>query len=330
VKTRDPHNPSAAFFEALQAGLEGIDPAAPALLGASGGRDSTALAHGLAALGWRRITLVHLHHGLRGEEADADVKFVRELAKQTGFGFCFERSNVRALAEERRISLEEAGRQARLAFFAETAKTMGVGRVILAHHAEDQAETILHHLFRGTGPRGLLGMERITWMSVESVQFQILRPMLDIPRAIITGFLLAKGHAWREDASNTGAEFTRNRIRAEALPVLRSIFQRDPTTSLLRLRKILHAENEFLDLLAAPLAANETLDAKELSASHPALQRRIVRAWLVSQGVCEPDFALIERVRALAAPGAKIAKTNLPKGWHARRTSGRIYVVRTA
>lgn len=315
------------FLEELLKGLEGIPVSSTALLGASGGRDSTALAHGLARLGFRKVTLCHLHHGLRGAAADADLEFVGKTAAALGFGFNSRKADLRRIAKTRRLSIEEAGRVARARFFAEMARKHKAEVLLLAHHAEDQAETMLHHLFRGAGLQGFLGMEsRSPLPGYAKNRLTVVRPMLAISRSTITAFLETGGISWREDESNLSADFTRNRIRNEALPLLRNIFRRDPAAALLRIRKILSAENEFLEHLAGEAGGKEVLEVKELASLHPALQRRTIHHWLKSRGFSEADFDLVERVRTMLDPGTGPAKINLPGGAHARRTTGKIYV----
>lgn len=182
----------------------------------SGGADSVALLDFLATRAELGLRLVvgHLNHGLRGAEADADERFVCGLAERYGLPVEAARDDVRALSRERRLSLEEAGREARHAFLAAVAERHGATRIALAHHRDDQAETVLMRLIRGAGADGLAGMRPRTGSGL------YVRPLLAVSRRDIVAYLRARGLSWREDASNLDQRFLRNRIRHELLPLL--------------------------------------------------------------------------------------------------------------
>ncbi len=182
----------------------------------SGGADSVALLDFLATrveLGLR-LVVAHLNHGLRGADADADERFVSGLAAGYGLPMEAARVDVRALSRERRLSLEEAGREARHLFLAAVAERHGAARIALAHHRDDQAETVLMRLIRGAGADGLAGMRPASGDS------RYVRPLLAVSREHIVAYLRARGLQWREDASNQDQAFLRNRIRHELLPLL--------------------------------------------------------------------------------------------------------------
>lgn len=182
----------------------------------SGGADSVALLDLLATLGeWRlRLVVAHLNHCLRGAESDGDASFVRELAARYGLPVEVGTANVRELSRRQRLSLEEAGRVARYAFLDEVALRHGAAAVALAHHADDQAETVLLRLIRGAAGTGLCGM------SAKSAGGRYIRPLLSCTRVEIEAYLTARGLVWRVDSSNADLNFLRNRIRHELLPVL--------------------------------------------------------------------------------------------------------------
>lgn len=212
----------------------------------SGGADSVALLDFLATGSGLGLQLVvaHVNHGLRGVEADADERFVRGLAERYGLPMATTSADVRALSRQRRISLEEAGREARYAFFEAVAGQYGAARIALAHHRDDQAETVLMRLIRGAGVDGLSGMRP------RSGDGRYVRPLLSITRRAIVGYLRKRGLAWREDASNQDQRFLRNRVRHELLPLLAgynpAIAERLAATA-----ESLAADGELLERLTA-------------------------------------------------------------------------------
>ncbi len=177
----------------------------------SGGADSVCLLEVLRELGRRwdlRLSVLHLDHGLRGEESRQDAEFVRELASSRDLPFYLARAELAAAG-----NLEEAAREARFEFFRERIAAGAVEAVAVGHTRSDQAETVLFRFLRGAGTAGLAGIRPVT-------EDGIVRPLLDVTRAETEAFLRARGVAWREDASNRSARFARNRIRHGLLPQL--------------------------------------------------------------------------------------------------------------
>ncbi len=178
----------------------------------SGGADSVCLLEVLLELAPRwhlRLAVLHLDHGLRGEEARQDAEFVRALAGRMELPFILARAELGSAGG----NLEEAAREARLGFFREQIAAGAVDRVALGHTRSDQAETVLFRFLRGAGSAGLAGIRPVT-------DDGIVRPLLDVTRAEIEAFLRARGAAWREDSTNSSARFARNRIRHHLLPQL--------------------------------------------------------------------------------------------------------------
>jgi tRNA(Ile)-lysidine synthase len=183
----------------------------------SGGLDSMALLDYLAhSLGHRLVLVVaHLNHSLRGSESDGDEMFVRDVAARYGLRIVCDRVDVTAVARKRGISLEEAGREARYAFLAEVAARVAASSIALAHHADDQAETVLIRLLRGSGTTGLRGMNPV------SSDARHIRPFLRVTRHQIEEYAAERCLDFRTDNSNTDRSFLRNRIRHELLPLLK-------------------------------------------------------------------------------------------------------------
>lgn len=297
----------------------------PVIVGVSGGCDSAVLLDLLQRAGFGKLVVAHLHHGLRGKEADRDAEFVRELAKNADTKFVLGRGKTRARAKRTKASIEEAARALRREFFAHAARKHGAPVVFLAHHAGDAAETMLFHLARGGGRRGL-GSLRAEADLVEGIV--IVRPLLAFTRAEIKAHAKARKLRWREDESNRSAEFTRNRVRHRVLPVLQRAVGHDPVPVMARAGEILAAEDEWMESLVATEARSAQLDVHALRSKPVAHQRRLLRAWLRARTGDETDFETIERARELALSNDKPAKMNLPHAHHLRRRAGKLFVER--
>ena len=201
----------------MQLDLASLPPTRRYLIGVSGGRDSVALLHHLHDRGYRRLIVCHVNHRLRGRASTGDASFVRRLATRLGLDFEQTSQDVARLARDAAESIETTARRVRHEFFAEVARQYRCPRVILAHHAEDQAETVLMRLLRGTSISGLRGMKRETPLRVGRTTLSLLRPMLHIRRAEIDAFLASHHLAFREDESNQDTRLTRNLLRHEWL-----------------------------------------------------------------------------------------------------------------
>ena len=188
------------------------------IAGISGGADSVCLFFVLLDLRDRMgisFTAVHVNHGLRGEAANRDEEFVRELCGQYGIPLEVFRVDLESISKKRKQSLEECGRNIRREAFEQIRERCGGTKIALAHHQNDQAETMLFHLMRGTGVRGLRGME--------PVRMPYIRPFLCAAREEIVGWLTERGLSWVEDSTNREKEYTRNRIRYEVLAAMEDI-----------------------------------------------------------------------------------------------------------
>lgn len=197
----------------------------PILVAVSSGPDSICLLHVLHSLSGDiglSLHVAHLHHGQR-EEGDADATFVEETARTLGVPFTKGREDVPRIAREERLSIEAAGRLARYRFFARLAGEIGARVVATGHHADDQAETVLLRALRGAGLRGLRGIPAAAPMPESEGRVTVIRPLLEIPRAMIEAYLEGKGISSRLDATNLDPAHQRNRIRRELLPLAESI-----------------------------------------------------------------------------------------------------------
>lgn len=298
----------------------------PVLAGVSGGIDSVVLFDLLRRANFSRIIIAHFHHGLRGKEADRDEAFVRDLAAAAGAPFVTGRGRVRDRVTSKKESLEEAARKLRRAFLARTARRHGTPVVFLGHHAGDAAETVLFHLARGGGARGLSSLRERS--GLDGTDIEIIRPLLGFTRQEIAAYAEAKRLNFREDATNTSRAHTRNRLRHDVLPALAEAVGFDPVPALARAADLLAAEDEALEELVRVRAAAAHFETRNLRRENAAIQRRWLRAWLRERTGIECDYDTIERARALALGTTAPAKTNLPRGWHLRRRAGKLFVER--
>ena len=215
------------------------------LVAASGGADSTALALALQELGCE-IALAHVHHGIRGKAADADAQFVAALARKLGVPFYSGKFNVPAAAKQAGESLEMAARRVRRGFFIATAKKHGIRFIAAGHTADDQAETVLLRICRGTSITGLAGIPYVT----RHAGVAFIRPLRDVTRRQVVDFLKRRRQPWREDATNADGFALRNRVRHEILPLLEKRLNPAVRQALLRVADIAAAEDEVMSALA--------------------------------------------------------------------------------
>ncbi len=190
------------------------------LVGFSGGPDSVCLLHFLHYLAGKKhfdLAAVHVHHGLRGAAADADARFCRDVCKQWDIPFLLYKKNVRALAKKLDLSTEHAARKARYEAFAQAAKKTGACKIALGHHLDDQAETVLLNLLRGTRAEGLCGIPVRRMLNKTT---EIVRPLLCITRAEVEEYLKENDLCCVTDQTNFDEVYTRNWIRRELLPML--------------------------------------------------------------------------------------------------------------
>jgi tRNA(Ile)-lysidine synthase len=314
-----------------------LEPGLRLAVGLSGGADSVAL---LRALTERSAELglvlhaAHLHHGLRGAEADEDLEFARSLAAQLGIPFHEAKVDTAAEAQSNSESIEEAARRLRYRWFRDLLSTGEIDAVATAHTRDDQAETVLAKFLRGAWTEGLSGIHPV----LEFPEGRILRPLLAATRAEIEAYLNETGQTWREDSSNRHLTFTRNRIRHELLPVLES-WNPQLRAHLAGMAELARDEEAWWQAELARIApqlllpgrpvrgggraAGEgqsmSIDGTRLAALPPAMQRRLLRHAAAQLGAA-PDFAATEALRALAVSGRAGQKLELAQGLRAERT----------
>ena len=268
----------------------------------SGGADSVCLLYALLELAPRwdlRLSVLHLDHGLRGEESRQDAEFVRALAARLGLPLSLREASVAQSPD----NLEQAARHARLAFFRETIASGGVERVATGHTRSDQAETVLFRFLRGSGTAGLAGIRPVTSEG-------IVRPLIEVERSEVRQFLIERGIVWREDSSNASLQFARNRIRHELLPQIAREWNPAIGETLAHTADWALAEEAWWDAEIDRLSSQHftaqdgaiLLRADLLSAQPPAVARRLVRrAMEMTKGDLRGiDFGHIAAVMDLA------------------------------
>jgi tRNA(Ile)-lysidine synthase len=306
-------------------------PGARYLIAVSGGRDSVALLHWLVSLGYERLIVCHLNHRLRGRSSDADAQFVKRLVarynQQLASHIEFElgSANIRAVRKKQKMSIETAAREARYAFFAETARRRNCRTIFLAHHADDLVETFLINLFRGAGSAGLSAMREISTRRIDGVDLTIVRPFLCVWRKEIDDYVGEHRLMFREDATNKNLTPLRNRIRHRIIPYLEKTLGRNIRQNIWRTAMIAADEEKWIER-ELPESKHADFSVGKLRALPVALQRRALLKWLRVQNVADVGFDAIERVRSLADRDAPIAKVNLPENRHARRRAGKIFL----
>ena len=273
----------------------------------SGGPDSVALLRVLALMTDEfqlHLTTAHLNHGLRKEEADRDEAFVCRLSAGMGIACVSKKVDIYALQEGKGQSLEEICREERYRFLHETAEQCGAVKIAVGHHRDDQAETVLHHLLRGSGAAGLRGILPV-WDG------RLIRPLLDVGKTGILEFLRREGLAYVRDSSNESPLFLRNRIRNELIPELVAHYNPQLIGGLCQTAGIIRREDDYLRGVVrqiidrwgiVPGCEEVALPLSDFFALHEAIQGRIIKCLL--EGVAPwrngIGYRHIEAVRVLA------------------------------
>jgi tRNA(Ile)-lysidine synthase len=317
----------------------------------SGGADSVALLLLLLELREKLgivLSVVHFNHNLRGKASEADEKFVAKLAAKHNLEFHWGSALVTEKAKKERANLEDAARRARYDYFRGLVETNKLDRIAVAHTADDQAETVLAHLMRGTGLAGLGG--------IHPVAAGIIRPLLEIRRRELRKFLKVRKQSWREDLTNLDTKRTRARIRRKLLPLLEKQFQREIVNHVSTLAELAREDEAFFDAAVAQWAAGavrqsagearisvqellqlrqrEALSAETVEHAKStgkksatlAMCKRLVRKIVedVKKSPGQLGAAHVDTVLDLAREGRAGSTISLPGGVEARRTRDEI------
>ncbi|MFI5098572.1 MAG: tRNA lysidine(34) synthetase TilS [Candidatus Acidiferrales bacterium] len=301
----------------------------------SGGADSVALLHLLLELHKELgcvLCVVHFNHKLRGRASEADEKFVARLAAKYGLEFFAARENIAAKTKRQRGNLEDVARRARYAFFERLVQGGRLARVAVAHTADDQAETVLAHILRGTGLAGLGGIHPTTGA--------VVRPLLGIRRADLRAYLRSRRQSWREDASNRDTTRMRARIRQKLLPLLERHFQPATVEHLCQLAELAREDEAYLDGQASlcekgmtQAAQNATrLALSDLLRQSRAIQTRLLRRIVehLKPRAGQISAAHVEALLALAEHPDSGKSLQLPGGVEVRRESQALIFVPSA
>ncbi len=298
-----------------------FNPGDRVVVGVSGGPDSLCLLHLLHRLQEELgITLhvAHLHHALRGEEADEDARFVERLATSWGLPSTIEKRDVPAYAEKEKLAIEEAARQVRYTFLAEVAKRVSASSVAVGHNADDQVETVIMHWLRGAGTAGLRGMRPLQPWPLLGIDLRLVRPLLEIPREEIEAYCQEHHLKPRFDRSNLDTTYYRNRIRHELLPLLEK-YNPNIREVIRRAALIIADDHDYLasqgqKAWERAVRENEgalVFDLEAWEELHPSLQRQLLRRAIrhLRSDLRNIDWVHIEEARR--ALGEKPAGTEV-------------------
>jgi tRNA(Ile)-lysidine synthase len=315
-----------------------IAPGARVVVGVSGGCDSVAalaILRQLARCPQRgyQLTVAHLDHALRDDSSD-DAAFVAELARRWDLPCAIERIDVAAVADKRSLGLEAAGRMARYEFLQRIAARAGGRYIAVAHHADDNAETICHRIFRGSHLRGAAGMRASRAMGDSGTL--LVRPLLNCRRAEIEAFCRRMNLDWRTDPTNARSKFTRNFIRNDLFPLIKRRINPDGDMALVRLGRALAEAEDFIAAQARDIAADcirrdspgkIVIDTLALAGVHRSLRGWIFREALDRAGIASRKVSAgkLEELSALA--DNKLQTLNLPDGYVARLRGDDIVVI---
>ncbi len=279
------------------------------------------------------LKAIHVHHGLRGEEADRDSEFSRDLSKKLGVDFSCIHVDAARYARENGMSVEEAGRHLRYEIFDKERLDFGAMKIAVAHHADDQAETILYNLFRGTGLKGLGGMRL--------VRDHIVRPLLCVSKEEILAYLKENGISYCEDSTNALEDYARNRIRSRILPQIREQINSRADENILHAGEMAAKADAYLEKQAKKLldclgvwerdedgkAAGCGISAKALSEEEEIIRSYVIRAMIRSVRDSMKDITMnhVESAAALLFT-QKGKQVDLPGGLTAVRNPEELWI----
>ena len=314
------------------------------IAGVSGGADSMCLLDILFSLSeeskkegsadfFPKLAAVHINHGLRGEAADCDENLVRRYCQEREIPFFAKRIDINSIAREDKISLEQAGRDARYAFFDETAQKFrseaGPVFIATAHHREDQAETILMNLFRGTGPDGMCGMQPIAG--------NIIRPLLFASKEDILNYMVTGKIPFLDDLSNFDNVYTRNRWRNQILPLIADVCHKDPVRPLIAFSELAGTDKDFFDKAVAGIFEKNAcrggsgtygLPLEVIRSEHRAIASRLIRFLYSKRFANATDLtaAHVSSILSLITEDSNGRRVSLAHGKVAYLAEGMIFV----
>ncbi|MDR2750589.1 MAG: tRNA lysidine(34) synthetase TilS [Clostridiales bacterium] len=298
------------------------------LLGLSGGADSVCLFHLLLELREEyklRLKTIHINHKMRGEESESDMHFCKELSERHGVEAAIFEFDAKALARRQKLTVEEAARNYRYKIFSEAAASVNADKVALAHSMNDNAETLVLRICRGTGIKGLCG--------IPPVRDQIIRPLICTSRPAIEAYLKELGEPFRTDSSNLTDDYARNRARRHVIPAMEDALGPGVVKSLARTCELAMEENSYLEeeaqaaykkCLAGEWENETTLDAQALMDLHPAMSSRVIRMALSRWSLRDVSREHVQMVKSLLGGTGK--SVSLPGGLEGRVDYGKLTI----
>jgi tRNA(Ile)-lysidine synthase len=311
-----------------------LDSTRPVLIGVSGGPDSLCLLDLMWRFGYP-LLVAHLNHGLR-YEADQDALTVGEAAQTRGLPFILEEADIDAFARSRSFSIEEAARMVRYQFLFEQARQHQAQAVAVAHTADDQVETILMHLLRGSGLSGLKGMSYRMQPNPWSNEIALVRPLLGVFRDEVLSYCNERGLHPVFDRSNLDTTFFRNRIRGELIPDLET-YNSGIKSNMWRMAQTLASDDQVLEILTNDVwrdcclehnATGVALKIASLLAQPLGIKRRLVRRAIsiLRPGLRDIDFASVERTLSFMCQPTRSAQVDLTNGLRLLREGEKLWI----
>ena len=310
--------------------LSGLDASAPILVGLSGGADSSALLYMLKAYSEQsgaKIYAAHLNHGIRGEEADRDERFCKELCKSLKIDFFAKRLCIPEIAKQSAESIESAARNARYDFFNELMLKNSIPILATAHNADDNLETVIFNLARGAGLSGLCGIpdSRPTENGV------VIRPILSMEKKSILAFCEAYGISYVTDSTNADNEYTRNKIRNQIIPLLKEINSgvvKNASRATESLKDDSLCLQSMTEWFVDELGKDRSIELEKLCGSPSSIvNRALIRIYGEISGGKTLEATHITAIKELAKKGVPHSSTSLPAGIEALVENGRLYFV---
>jgi tRNA(Ile)-lysidine synthase len=304
------------------------------LVGVSGGPDSICLLHVLFSLKEKlkiELSAIHINHMFRGKESDNDESFTGSFCHKLGIEYTSVNFDVSEIASRKKVSYEEAGRLVRYGEFEKLSNSIGAAKIAVAHNLNDQAETVIMHIVRGTGLDGLKGMDFI--------RGKIIRPLLNIRRDEIEDYCNANNLNPRTDSSNLTDTYTRNRVRLKLIPYINELFETDIVTGINKMSALIRDDSQFLDIAAEKsykecLLANSAdevrIDIPKLTGFHISVIRKVIRIALneLSGNLKDIETVHVESISNLVVSGASGSVIQLPRGIRALKdySSLKLYI----
>jgi tRNA(Ile)-lysidine synthase len=271
-----------------------INPSDCVIIGVSGGADSVCL---LSILNKLKEDLefniygIHLHHGIRGEDANRDAQYVEDLCRKLNIPCEVIFRDIPKEAMAQKISVEEAGRNARYSLFKERANRFKNGKIAIAHHKNDQAETILHNIIRGSGLKGLGGMK--------PVRDNIIRPLFECSREEIENYCFNNKIEYKQDYTNAIDTYTRNKIRLNLIPDISKNYNPNIVNGLFQMGELLREDEAYMTMQVEQAYKDSRIQSKEgtielsveaLLLMHRAIRKRVYRRAFVDMGASLKDI----------------------------------------